>query len=422
MEKISHKINNFLNSLDSQKLEQGLLVACSGGRDSLVLLDVLSKNLPGKRLGVLYVNHNLRGKDSAEEETFVRRTIAEKYRLPLFVHIIDVNEWHNCGNIENKAREIRYNFFKEILRREKYGFIATAHHINDKIETFFLNLLRGGNLQSLSSIPAVNHDIIRPMLTVTREEIDNYANAFSVEYVEDKTNSLPIYKRNRIRNEVIPLLRTLSGNLEASFSAVFAAIDNDVQFLEQEISARLEKILFHQYGNVWCIDKRKFYVEHAAIRAGIVKKICYRFNVQPGRQFTEYVMNAHNNINIRKNGMIIQSKGAYLWFYPQTIDYNPQFCIVNGKYKTGDFAFSSECGKLEMRTISDNDEINTPKGREKVADILKKRGVPENIVRAATVFYRSDGQAAGYFCFGFFGVSQQFYVGHDETAQIFCMN
>lgn len=422
MEKISRKINNFLNSLDSQKLEQGLLVACSGGRDSLVLLDVLSKNLPGKRLGVLYVNHNLRGKDSAEEETFVRRTIAEKYRLPLFVHIIDVNEWHNCGNIENKAREIRYNFFKEILRREKYGFIATAHHINDKIETFFLNLLRGGNLQSLSSIPAVNHDIIRPMLTVTREEIDNYANAFSVEYVEDKTNSLPIYKRNRIRNEVIPLLRTLSGNLEASFSAVFAAIDNDVQFLEQEISARLEKILFHQYGNVWCIDKRKFYSEHAAIRAGIVKKICYRFNVQPGRQFTEYIMNAHNNINIRKNGMIIQSKGAYLWFYPQTIDYNPQFCIVNGKYKPEDFAFSPECGKLEMRTISDNDEINTPKGREKVADILKKRGVPENIVRSAKVFYRSNGLVVGYFCFGFFGVSQQFYVGHDETAQIFCMN
>lgn len=422
MEKISHKINNFLNSLDSQKLEQGLLVACSGGRDSLVLLDVLSKNLPGKRLGVLYVNHNLRGKDSAEEETFVRKTVAEKYGLPVFVHIIDVNEWHNCGNIENKAREIRYNFFEEILRREKYGFIATAHHINDKIETFFLNLLRGGNLQSLSSIPAVNHDIIRPMLTVTREEIDNYANAFSVEYVEDKTNSLPIYKRNRIRNEVIPLLKTLSGNLESSFSAVFAALDNDVQFLEQEISARLEKILFHQYGNIWCIDKRKFYAEHAAIRAGIVKKICYRFNVQPGRQFTEYVMNAHNNINLRKNGMLIQSKGAYLWFYPQTIDYNPQFCIVNWKYNPGDFAFSPECGKLEMRTISDNDEINTPKGREKVADILKKRGVPENIVRSAKVFYRSDGQAAGYFCFGFFGVSQQFYVGHDETAQIFCMN
>ena len=110
MEKISRKINNFLNSLDSQKLEQGLLVACSGGRDSLVLLDVLSKNLPGKRLGVLYVNHNLRGKNSAEEETFVRKTIAEKYRLPLFVHIIDVNEWHNCGNIENKAREIRYRY------------------------------------------------------------------------------------------------------------------------------------------------------------------------------------------------------------------------------------------------------------------------------------------------------------------------
>lgn len=420
MEKISQKINGFLDSLDSQTLDKGLLVACSGGRDSMVLLDILSKTIPGKRLGVLYVNHNLRGEDSVAEEVFVRKIVIEKYKLPLFVYIINASEWQNCGSVENKAREIRYTFFASILQREEYGFIATAHHMNDRIETFFLNLLRGGNIQSLSSIPAINHNIVRPMLTVTREEINDYANVYSVEYVEDKTNNLPIYKRNRIRKEVIPLLRTLSGNLEASFSAVFATLDADAQFLEQEISARLTTVLFHQYCNVWCIDRRKFNAEHVAIRSGIVKKICYSFNVQPGRQFTEYVVNAHT-INVKKNDMFVQSKGSYLWFYPRTMYYNPQFSIINGKYKFGDFAFSSKTGKLEIRTVSCNDEIDTPNGRNKVADILKRRGVPENIVQLAKVFYCGDGQVAGYFCFGFFGVSQRFYVKQNEDAQIFCL-
>ncbi|MCH5150952.1 MAG: tRNA lysidine(34) synthetase TilS [Spirochaetales bacterium] len=421
MEKISQKISDFLGSLDSHTLDKGLLVACSGGRDSMVLLDILHKTIHGKRLGVLYVNHNLRGEDSAAEEAFVRKTIIEKYKLPLFIRIIDANEWHNCGSIENKARDIRYTFFAEILQREKYGFVATAHHMNDRIETFFLNLLRGANIQSLSSIPAVNHDIVRPMLTVTREEIDTYAHIFSVEYVEDKTNSLPLYKRNRIRNEVIPLLKTLSGNLEASFSAVFAILDTDVQFLEQEISARLENVLFHRYRNVWCIDRRKFSAEHAAVRSGIVKKICYGFNVRPGRQLTEYIANAQT-VNVKKNDMLIQSKGPYLWFYPHTICYNPQFSVINGKYKRGDFAFSSESGDLEMRTISGNDEIDTPNGRKNIADILKKRGVPETVARSAKVFHCGSGQVAGYFCFGFFGVSQHFYAKQNETAHIFYLN
>ena len=81
MEKINQKINNFINSLDSQKLNNGILVACSGGRDSMVLLDVLVKTLPGMRIGVLYVNHNLRGDDSVAEESFVKKVITEKYKL-----------------------------------------------------------------------------------------------------------------------------------------------------------------------------------------------------------------------------------------------------------------------------------------------------------------------------------------------------
>ena len=92
MEKINQKINNFFNSLEYQKLNKGILVACSGGRDSMVLLDVLVKILPGKRIGVLYVNHNLRGEDSVEEEAFVKKTIIEKYNLPLFIHSIDTVE------------------------------------------------------------------------------------------------------------------------------------------------------------------------------------------------------------------------------------------------------------------------------------------------------------------------------------------
>ena len=407
MEKISQKINNFINSLDSQKLNNGILVACSGGRDSMVLLDVLVKTLPGMRIGVLYVNHNLRGDDSVAEESFVKKVITEKYKLPLFFH-----------SIENKAREIRYNFFYDILEREKYGFIATAHHMNDKIETFFLNLLRGGGLQSLSSIPSVNHNIIRPLLCVTRSQINDYVEKNAVEYVEDKTNSQPLYKRNRIRNEVLPILKTLSGNLEKSFEAIFENLDNDVQFLEEETERRLKDVLFHCTCNVWCLDKRKLSLQPMAIRSRIIKKICYCFNIQPGRQLTSFVMNA-KNIDIKKHGMNIQSKGSYLWFYPNEIDYNVEFCEETGRYQQGDFAFSQNVGQLKIRSMKNADELETTNGRMKIADILKKRGVPEYLTLHTRVFVTENEVIAGYFCFGFFGVSTQFYAMQNENARIF---
>ena len=418
MEKINQKINTFLNSLDSQKLDTGILVACSGGRDSMVLLDVLVKVLPGMRIGVLYVNHNLRGDDSIAEENFVRKIVIEKYKLPLFSHNVDVKEWQNCGSIENKAREIRYNFFRDILVRERYGFIATAHHMNDKIETFFLNLLRGGGLQSLTSIPSVNHDIIRPLLCVTRSQINDYVEENAVEYVEDKTNSQPLYKRNRIRNEVLPILKTLSGNLEKSFEAIFENLDNDVQFLEDETDKRLQKVLFHCNCNVWGIDKRKFSLEPMAIRSRIIKKICYCFNVQPGRQLTSFIMNA-KNIDIKKHGMNIQSKGSYLWFYSDEIDYNVEFCEKIGQYQQGDFAFSQNVGQLKIRSLKIADELEMVNGRMKIADILKKRGVPEYLVLHTKVFVTENDVIAGYFCVGFFGVSTQFYVKQNENARIF---
>lgn len=418
MEKINQKINNFLNSLDSQKLDNGILVACSGGRDSMVLLDVLVKVLPGMRIGVLYVNHNLRGNDSIAEENFVRKIVIEKYKLPLFSHNVDVKEWQNCGSIENKAREIRYNFFRDVLVRERYGFIATAHHMNDKIETFFLNLLRGGGLQSLTSIPSVNHDIIRPLLCVTRSQINDYVEENAVEYVEDKTNSQPLYKRNRIRNEVLPILKTLSGNLEKSFEAIFENLDNDVQFLEEETERRLKDVLFHCTCNVWCLDKRKLSLQPMAIRSRIIKKICYCFNIQPGRQLTSFVMNA-KNIDIKKHGMNIQSKGSYLWFYPDEIDYNVEFCEKTGQYQQGDFAFSQDVGQLKIRSLKIADELEMVNGRMKIADILKKRGVPEYLVLHTKVFVTENDVIAGYFCVGFFGVSTQFYVKQNENARIF---
>ncbi len=418
MEKINQKINTFLNSLDSQKLDKGILVACSGGRDSMVLLDILVKTLPEMRIGVLYVNHNLRGDDSIAEEAFVRKTITEKYKLPLFSHSVDVNEWQNCGSIENKAREIRYNFFREILVCENYGFIATAHHLNDRIETFFLNLLRGGSLQSLASIPAVNHDIIRPLLTVSRTQIDDYVNDFSIEYVEDKTNSQPLYKRNRIRNEVVPLLKSMSGDLEASFEAVFAYLDNDVQFLELETSERLEKLLLYNDCNVWCIDRRRFVNEPKAVRSEIVRKICYYFNVQPGRQLTEYIV-AAQHIDIKKNNMNVVSKGGCLWFYSDDVHCDIQFNEKIGAYQPGDFAFSLDVGCLNIRTVHLDDELDTPNGRKKIVNLLKKHGIPDELTCHAKVFCCDNDFVAGYFCFGFFGVSTRFYVEQNENAKIF---
>lgn len=205
-------VKNFLSSLSPT---QRYLVGVSGGRDSVALLDTLLKS--GLRnLVVVHVNHQLRGEVSDGDETFVK-TLAESYGLPCHSERVNVGELaqKQQQGLELVAREVRHAVFARAMEKHPAAGIFLGHHADDQAETVLFNLLRGSN--GLKGIRAENSvkvgelelKMFRPMLGIRRSEVDSYIAEHKLEFREDATNQDPFTARNRMRNEVMPLLKEI---------------------------------------------------------------------------------------------------------------------------------------------------------------------------------------------------------------------
>ena len=192
---------------------QRVLLAVSGGRDSVTLLDLVRR--AGIPFAVAHCNFHLRPGDCDRDEAFVRRLAADSGAECHVRQCDTVDYAHSRGlSIEEAAREMRYAFFEELVSQEGYASVATAHHRDDAIETFFINLLRGTGIAGLHGIKSRNGHVIRPLLPFGRADIDAYIEERGLPYVEDSTNAMPLYLRNRIRLELVPLLRQLSPSFD----------------------------------------------------------------------------------------------------------------------------------------------------------------------------------------------------------------
>jgi tRNA(Ile)-lysidine synthase len=210
-------LKHFISHISEEHLiaeGQRVLLAVSGGRDSVALLDMMQR--AGYDIGVAHCNFHLRPGDCDRDEAFVREQ-AEERGVPCFVAQFDTERYaaDKGLSIEEAAREQRYGFFEEVRKREGYDLVATAHHRDDAIETFFINLLRGAGIGGLHGIPSRNGSIVRPLLCYGREDINAYIAERQLTYVEDYTNAQPLYLRNRIRLQLIPLLRELSPSFDS---------------------------------------------------------------------------------------------------------------------------------------------------------------------------------------------------------------
>lgn len=192
----------------------------------------------GFRFSVAHCNFHLRGKDSDRDEQFVH-DLAQHYGIPLFVCQFQTKEdaARNGRSIEDEARRQRYGFFYDLMQKEGFSCVATAHHLDDSIETVFINLLRGTGISGLHGIqprssgplsePGIGR-VVHPMLCFTREEINDYVEKNALEYVEDRTNQQTLFRRNQIRHQILPLMR----KIEPRFVQVMS--DNIARFAEAE--------------------------------------------------------------------------------------------------------------------------------------------------------------------------------------------
>ena len=214
-----------------------LVVALSGGRDSMALLHLMLslREQLSITVSAAHYNHNLRGEESLRDEAFVREYCRE-HEIPLAVGSGDVSGYaaeHGVG-IEEAARLLRYNF---LLSLE--GKIATAHNADDNLETLLMHLIRGTGLHGLGGIPPVRDRLIRPLLTVERAAIDAYCLSNHIPYVEDSTNSEDFCLRNRLRHQVLPLLRQENPGIAGDLSRLSLLLRDEDAYLAQEAAKHL---------------------------------------------------------------------------------------------------------------------------------------------------------------------------------------
>ncbi len=222
------KENNLIKANDV------IVVGVSGGPDSIALLYCLNKfkDLLKYKIVCAHINHLIR-KDSTDDEKFVEN-VCQNLNIPFYKkreNIIELSKKLKKGT-EETGREVRYNFFDEVLKKEGANKIAIAHNKNDNAETIILNLTRGSGLNGLEGIQPIEYNkYIRPFIDISRKEIENYCDKYNLQPRIDSTNKENIYNRNIIRNEVLPILRQINPNIEESLSRISKIVKEENEFV-----------------------------------------------------------------------------------------------------------------------------------------------------------------------------------------------
>lgn len=227
LNKFKKHIDQNFSFLENSKL----LLATSGGIDSMVMVHLLHQL--NYSIALSHCNFQLRGVESFGEQNFVQE-YANTNEIPLFLTQFDTEAFANDYKLSTQiaARELRYNWFYELLETENYDYILTAHHADDNIETFLINLSRGTGLEGLVGIPAQNDKIVRPLLPFTRAEILEYANENNIQWREDSSNASDKYLRNKIRHNLVPLLKELNPQFMESFQKTQSYLNESQELVE----------------------------------------------------------------------------------------------------------------------------------------------------------------------------------------------
>ena len=216
MSSLSADFSNHISSNFPELFEGRSLLALSGGIDSMVLFNLLLEN--GIDFVVAHCNFQLRGEESDKDQEFVE-AFAKEHNVQVYVKRFDTKSYAKDKglSIQLAARELRYNWFEELRVKTGSDYLLTAHHADDNLETFLINLSRGSGLKGLMGIPERNGKICRPLLPFLREEIEAYAAQNKLSWREDESNAQNSYLRNRIRYELIPLMKETLPDLSTGF-------------------------------------------------------------------------------------------------------------------------------------------------------------------------------------------------------------
>jgi tRNA(Ile)-lysidine synthase len=263
MEKTIEKVQQFIHNQTLFTPNQKLIVGVSGGADSVFLIHALHEL--GYACIIAHCNFHLRGEESDRDALFVK-SLAENLNFPFRSIDFQTEKYASEQkiSIEMAARELRYAWFAGLKEKEKADCIAIAHHSDDVVETFLINMTRGTGIHGLTGIKPKKGDIVRPLLALSRKEIEEYLQEKNISFVEDSTNRETIYVRNKFRNHIIPLLQTINPSFRESILQTAGHLQKAEYFIEDRLS-KIKAELFTEKENSRYISIEKLKKEDSSL-------------------------------------------------------------------------------------------------------------------------------------------------------------
>lgn len=278
-------IRKFIETVTDYQMFQSsnaILVGVSGGPDSVALIHILTQISTqfSLKLAVVHLNHTLRGTESENEARFVA-SLAKTQGLPFYVKTVNIPrlQKRSGGSLETLGRQERYRFFLEIAKREKYDQIALGHHADDNAELVLMNLLRGSGLKGMSGIPPVRDAgegqcrIIRPLIRCTKSEIIAFLDHKKLTYRVDKSNTNPQFLRNRIRCQLLPLLRkTYNPRIDSALNRFASITRIDDEWMNSVVARRFNEAVLEVDSNRVVLEINGLRKAHPAIQRRILRE------------------------------------------------------------------------------------------------------------------------------------------------------
>ena len=251
---MKNKVKNTIEKYNLINKEDKVLVAVSGGPDSISLLNILYEL--GYNICTAHVNHGLR--ENAENDEKYVIEFCEKRNIPCFIKRVKLKEIESDMTTEELGRKIRYDFFGEIIKQENCTKIATAHNANDNAETVLMNMIRGTGLSGLKGIDISRNEIVRPLLEITRTEIEEYCQKENLNPCHDESNDETIYTRNKIRLELIPYIeKNINSNIVNNINRMAEIISGEEEYIKRQVDIAYEDTLIAvEEGRIVCNLKK----------------------------------------------------------------------------------------------------------------------------------------------------------------------
>lgn len=333
-----------------------MIIAVSGGVDSVVLLDLISKN--NSRFAIAHCNFKLRGTESDKDEAFIKR-LSKKHHCSFFSKKFKTESYakEQRISIQMAARNLRYNWFYELLKKNNFDYIALAHHADDQIETILLNLVRGTGLNGLLGMKPIHNKLIRPLLEFTKKDIQEYAVKHSIDFREDSSNKSLKYKRNSLRHKVIPELKKLNPSLVETFRKNIRQVKEPLDLMNEVVN-KIQK-------NVISVEKNRIAINLKKLEKEIysnlflfeilsdfgfkdLKEITNSFEKESGKMFyskTHVLLKDRNKLFIQPN---LNNNTIIGYVKKNTKSLSKPLCLSMNKYKERDVSIIQENNKIAM--------------------------------------------------------------------------